>query len=470
MLENYHRPRARCVLTVPSFGDTATQALQLRGTDTIDVEIGVVSVTLTRNSAHKADECVITADWTDAGVDPRLVKHATVNLWFDDTPSGELQMTPETFQFVGIVKEIERLGSEDGLTVRITAHDQTTLFLACKLAHAGIPSFSMTLRDAWGRICDNTGYYDVSGQTIQSSVAVLRDRLRFVPPELEGQLGNLARVPERLARLGTPTFPHDCNSWDVWATMVSTLGLLTFIDKDECIVTSTEAFYAEHGAVSVLWGHNLREISEKVNTEAGKGVHLVSYDALGGRVVESFYPPPGDPRIRQKKAKGPRAGAARSSMLRPEEYQTFDYPWVQNQEHLDRCAKSAYDEYSRQQIEGHVTTSVMVLADDSGKEVRILDLRAGDPIRISIDPADMDQLATRIPSETQRISYLLDRGYSYSVAQIIAKNATALQDVLSNVFHVKAVACTLDVEKGFAAAIEFHNQISIDKAVSEGLQ
>ncbi|HKN68609.1 MAG TPA: hypothetical protein VJW73_20130, partial [Gemmatimonadaceae bacterium] len=109
-----------------------------------------------------------------------------------------------------------------------------------------------------------------------------------------------------------------------------------------------------------MWGDNILTIEEEANArEACTGILLKSMDQNTGRVLEAFYPPLGDPRIVTKRPNAKRAPT--ETDLANAHYLQFNYFEIQTQTMLDERARSVYEQFARQELEGTFTTAVMYL-------------------------------------------------------------------------------------------------------------
>lgn len=462
-MTNY-RPRCNARLTVPVYG--ANQSVdQANPNDEVqNIFLHVRSATLTRNDHNTSDDLIITAEWSDCGIDPRFLRNAVVEFYMADTTESKKPGDPK---FRGVATKVKRVAREgSGFSVDMEFRDYTQFFLAAKpYPSTGMPTYSNTLRDAWEKICDHTGWYDPDTKSIRSSVKKLRNRLQikwkgFLVPESEwltergDRLGDV--VSNRLAKLGVvPKEGHkDQSAWDVWKSICQMLGLITYIDGDTCVVTNTTEHYKTTNAPFFLWTKNIMTAEETVNAGINNhGVMLTSYNSLTNRILESFYPPPGDPRI-----KVPRAAANSKrfdpSAPRSEQYEPFEYHGIQSQELLDRLAKEAYEERSRQELEGSITTHEMSVDD-----IDLLTLRAGDAITVRTAPDLIHELVAE--TAEQQTQKLLDLGYSDDIARLILRNLSAYQaGTIDTTYHISRISYKL-TEDTFEVDINYHNLIKV---------
>ncbi len=471
-----YRPEMRLVLHVPYYGQTALDDIQTRNDETIQIDVRVNKCTFERNNHLEADTLSVEGEWVDVGVDPRWLKNAVCQFYIGDTYNGKPLVSDSNLRFTGILIRARRTSNADsGFSVSMEFHDYTTLFLNTKpFPTDGVPMFSDSLKKAWERVCDYTGWYDPDKDVVLSSVALLRHNITFIGEtgeggqKISGDTPLTGTVPGRFTKNFARLQPKEgASAWDVWQYTCGILGLTTFIDRDQCIVTESSQFYRNQGAPIAIWGKNITEMDESIQAHiANRGIRLVSFDQESGKSIEAFYPPPGDQRIKVKRAH------AKSKHYTPEElqsaqYDTFEYYSVQNLAQLEAVAASAYNEYSRQEIEGSFKTGEMFLPTkqsvsdgESESDLKdILDLRAGQAIVVEIDPFSKERLLVQFDNDQDRIEYLKSVGYSEDISRLIVGNAKSF-DSLNSEFHVYKTIVSLDADR-YEAQIHYKNQIDI---------
>jgi hypothetical protein len=361
-----------------------------------------------------------------------------------------------TLRFIGTLVRARRIAREgEGFTVELEFHDYTSFFLRAKLPPEGVPDYSQSLGDAWARICDFTGYLDPGGSSkIVSTVSALRDQLTPVGQLAYGNLPSLgSAAAPRFARLGArvPVKPN-ADAWAVWQQCVGMCGLISYIRKDECIVALAQDYYSDTNPPRLVWGRNVLEMSESRNADmASKGVGVTSFDPLTNRTLESFYPPLGS--AAQKRAVS--SGGAQS-----QHYEMFPYTGITDQATLDGLARRIWEERSRQELEGQLTTAEMFSDTVSGDTFDLLTLGPGDALRVEFEEKDKEALRS-IPTVEARIAYLTARGYADGVAELIAKDADAFAGAPPE-FCVKRVTADLqtDGESGsFELQVSYCNRV-----------
>lgn len=451
-----YRPRMACRLQVPVFGAE-------RG-DVVALPLRVRRAELESNDHNHADTLTVAAEWRDAGVDPRLIKNATCEFWLGNADDyGVFTPSNQNLRFQGVMQKPRRVAKEgSGFQVELDFHDYTDFFLDHKpFATKGLPQYSDTLFDAWQRICDYTGPMGDDGE-ILSSVEILRDGLEF----RGGARGDIVlgtSVAERFGKFDRIAVKQGADAWAVWQQCVGMLGLISFIELDKCIVTTSTEYYTVDTAPKLVWGHNILDAEEQANAKfSDKGVGLTSFDPISGTTYEAFYPPPGDDRIRRK-----RIAAGKKSKKPPafpaDRYDWFEYHGVTDLDRLTTIAHRVWEERSRQELDGRIKTSEMFVDGVDGQQVDLLNLRCGDAVRVEIDQHDKQTLAS-LGSESEAREYLAARGYGQEASTLIIVNMNRVGK-LDATFHATKVRTVLETDRDggkFEIDIAYHNRIRFE--------
>ena len=471
MPATYYRPRMSAVLSVPCWGSAADRAAQEQDDSVTTFPVRVSRATWERNDHNHADSLSITVDWRDAGVDPRLMSNAIVEFYLgcaDD--HGEWEPSNENRRFVGIAADVERSGSESGQSVEIKALDFTTLFLNSRpFPPEGVPRYGMTLREAWFCIIEHTGGKDTSGNWFQSA-KILENALVSSGDTNLADMGLWSAVHAKNPDAHIPVKPG-VDAWAVWQTCVGMLGLISWIEQDRVILTTSTNLYSrvdppvmvwggDHSATSVLAG-NIKEIKERRNcTQAGKKICLVSYDPLTGKVLQAFAP--GPPAETNKGSKKAVPGAAGTTAKEQDQYEVFEENGITNMQALQDKAKRVYEERTRQELEGSLVTEEMFVGTMNGLGYDLLDLGAGQDIVVAVEQETLDGLRM-VNGISDRVAWLMSRGYSDSVAHLLATNAEGLK-FLSPVFFTKTVRTSFECDENggsYSTEITFCNRIEL---------
>ncbi len=453
-----YRPRMAAILDVPVGIESVTLPLRVR------------SATLESNDHLHADELHLEAEYGDAAIDPRFIRDANVAFWLGNANDrGDYNAPNDDIRFVGLAHGVERAASESGRTVTLTCRDYTALFLEHKpVRAAGIPRYTDTLADAWHRLCDETGPYVESRDEIVSTVSKLKDRLVF-RGNVNQSIQLSHAVAARIARAGGPiTVKQGADAWGVWLQCVGMFGLMTYIERDTCVVTTTKDHFADDSkrAPSMVYGSNVLSFKEHAHGAfQAKGTAISSFDPLTGTTLEAFYPPRDDKRIQRARltAKKKHAGP---SLVKAEDYDWQTYPGVTNPDALFAIAKATYEVRARQELEGSLSTAEMRVANVAGGEVDMLSLESGDTFNVQIDREMLNGVFATL-SEGERVDYLTERGYSDGAAQLMAKT-TAAKMRYGFSFKARKVRTHLEAAKDggkFSIDVEYWNRIEIEDVV-----
>lgn len=469
----FYRPSMAARLFVPRAGDLSARAQQSATDDVFELQVRPLRARLVSNNYREADELELTLLHDEAGMDPRFEGSAEVYFYLADsaddgtfTPGGQNQ------RFVGIVRNVDRdFDPSLGKIVRVTAHDYTTLFLEDKsFAPSGIPDFTQTLRSAWERVCDNTGYWDFSGGTPKkvSTVQALKPRLQLINVNESVTLGDA--VPARIAKLGKLQVHGKADAWAVWVHAVESLGLITFIRGDRCIVTNASDFYTSDDPPRFIAGTNVTDLKEgrDLGSLSAKPVCVRSFDPLAGKTLEAFYPPPD---TAPKKKKIAASANGQQVAVHAQDYELFDLPFaVASQAVLERIAERAWLERSREELRGRMRVVDMFVDTVNGLPFDVLKLQAGDAVNVEIDREALGMIQ-KLPTVGQRAAFLRDCGYSAQMTQYIVNNLDALVRVTPQ-FLVHSVETSIELPNGFGSdgtyetSIEFMNRIDVSGAAT----
>lgn len=395
----------------------------------ISFAVRVRKAKLESNSHNHADSLHLTIEWFDAGIDPRSLRNATVEFYMANAESdGTWTPSRDNLRFVGVCVRVERgARAAEGFHVEMEFLDYTSFFLKQKPFSArGLPPFSARLDQAWRQICDHVGWSSNDNpDVIHSSVKILRDHL-----VLEGK--NLTAFPKlgtaaapRFERLSRVTPPAGADAWAVWQQCCGMLGLISFILKDQCIVTTATDYYNGTGEKPprFIWTKNILGWKEaRKASVVGEGVGLTSFNPITGTTLEALYPDPHDPRLQHKHIAAKKAGDE-ASWRAASKYVYFAVPEITSQAALNAKAQSVFEERARQDLEGTIVTSELFVERDNaqGETFDLLTLAAGDNITVEFDE-DMRTEMAHLPTDHARIEVLTRRGYNEGAAKVVVAN------------------------------------------------
>jgi hypothetical protein len=448
------RPRMLANLTVPILGTREQRINQAKNTEALELTVRPKRIRLESNDHNEADRLTLTADWTECGVDPRILDDAVVTLWIGTADEfGDWTLSTQNARFIGLARGISARRSADAAAeVELDCVDYTTLFLNAKpFGSSGIPDYTQRLDEAWQRICEQT-----PGAEALADAIVLEGLDEF---PLLGKA-----VAERFRKLKqVPTKP-ETDAWAVWQQCCGMVGLISFMRLDKCVVTTATNYYTELNPSKLIWGRNLLEWSEHRDTDlAGKGVGLTSFDPISGTTIEAFYPPIGDDRVKRKKAGAKKLkGKDAAAMRQREDRDYFALPGVTNADVLADIAQRVWEERSRQELEGQAVTRDMWTETEDQSVFDLLTLKAGDSVSVQIDPRE-NQILGALPTDGSRELYLTNRGYTEQVARLIVANMKEFT-ALGSTFHVRSVSTELETDReggSFSVSVNYINRIKV---------
>lgn len=451
-----YRARFSAILAVPTLGDRAARRAQEDDDTVIHLPLNPIKITLERNDHNHADTLHLTVPFKDSGFDVRLLQNAQVTFAIANSDDrGFWEPTTANVRFVGLLTRMSRVMPEDEQRVlEMEFLDYTTLYLEAKPFGAkGIPHYSMNLAEAWRTITSQVPGADV-----------LADRIVFKGLDAPGPALGTA-VAARFAKLTKVPAKPITDAWAVWQQCVGMLGLISFFDRDQVVVTTSTAYYTRSDPPRLILGENIKNMTETRNPFRRKGIGLSSFDPSTGRTIEALWPPAGSDEIKKKVIKpSKKRGVTASQVRQAEEREYFQYPSTTDPAVLLECAKRVYEERSRQEMEGTIYTAEMLVERASGATFDLLLLGSGDDVRIELAQEDKAMLASALSegqSQKQMQDYLIGRGYDPSVAQLMAANVAQLA-ILDPVFYTKKVTIQIDVEgMEFSVEINYCNRLLI---------
>src|SRR5579883_2315374 len=108
-----YRPRVAAVLRVAQMGTSAERASQASDDQLISFPIRVRRAFWESNDHQHADVLKLTAEWRDAGADPRLLSSATVQFYLGHADDrGQWTPGADTLRFIGTLVRPRRIAKE----------------------------------------------------------------------------------------------------------------------------------------------------------------------------------------------------------------------------------------------------------------------------------------------------------------------------------------------------------------------
>lgn len=453
-----YRPRHLLELTVTREDGT-----------TIVLPMRVQSARWHKNEHTKADELHTVLNWMDGGVDPRILDNGIGVYYLGNADeNGDWDPTESDIRFVGRVTRVQRHGGDEGASaVEIGFVDYTSFFILKKpVATRAIPKLEHTLADAWKCIVAGMGD-EKSGE---SEVADLADAIVFRGLSAPGPVIGTAQAKRFRKAGGKLSVDPKKDAWAIWQDIVGSVGLISFFELDKLVVTTALDLYTAKNTPIFINGLNIQTWNEERNNDFDrKGVGVTSFDPITGTTLEAVWPPVGDAALVRKvpKAHKPSASGhskAKAKTATPAEHRDyFQFPGITDPELLLKLAKTVYEQRSRQEFTGSITTGEFFVEGAEGSDIDLLALHSGDTIKVEIDETDWagEQIIDSLPTTDARAEYLESKGYSPSVAELLAESLDDLTNIRRE-FYVKGVQVSLSItpEGGtFSVEITYCNKI-----------
>lgn len=455
-----YRPVMAARLTVPVAGTREERLALLDGpqkSGIVTLDVRPKAIRIERNDHNHADTCSLVLDWTEAGVDARMLDDATVEVHIANADDhGNWIPSDATVRFLGVVREVNTSRpNEEAAEVSLECLDYTSFFLEAKpFGSSGIPALTQRLGEAWQRVVSQT-----------PGAGIFADPKCIIFQGVDPDVVIGKGVSERFRQLANVQTKPDTDAWAVWQQCVGMLGLISYIEKDRCIITKITNYYTDPKgqAPKLIWGRNIESWHEnRVARLNERGIGITSYDPHELRVVEAFYPPIGDPRLQKKRTSATKK-LSRAEARQSEERDYFNYPGVTDVGVLTDIAQRVWEERSRQELEGSVRTQDMWVETERHGFFDLLDLKAGETVRVEIEPGQK-QLLKSLGSKAKRMQFLAERGYSEDAADLIVSNMANFED-LDCRFLTKRVGIELEVTPtsgSFGIDVDYVNRIEID--------
>lgn len=257
--------------------------------------------------------------------------------------------------------------------------------------------------------------------------------------------------------------------WEIMQSIVSRVGLVGFIELDRYVITKPQNVYEKKEIKHFVYGGNIKELSftRRLGRAKDFNVLVKSFNALEKRVEEAKIPSEAiteqfkssygstEITVPQLDKDGKKIDPPKTA-----DYYTFLVKDVTNKEQLIRIGESIFEELSRQQIEGNLTTFEMEVPEENGNEtspILFSKIRNGSAIRIFLDQQELREIGSN-SNKAQKKAFLLRRGYPNALADAFADSLSRI----NTVFYVKSVMYEMDMDNGFTMKIEFINFIDLD--------
>lgn len=390
-------------------------------------ELSIPSIPLmaswTSDEPARADTAEIEVPWPRFPFDPRAIGDLRVAIYCADVEDPRVDLNAgntEAMRFVGFADDPEVSFSGRGASVRIRARSYEGRLLDTRLA----PTVYETDRP------------------VESVIRQILGAIPFyatLPVQADAN-------PNARARLGAKRWspPERATVWDAIVALARDCGLWVHFDRDTLRISDPENATAERTRVLRFSGQiESLTLAHGLGPKSAKAIEVACFDPRSGQTVIGRYPT--DPQA--EAIRYPVAGFFPKATL-------------------DARARVLWEQFSRRQVEGRLTTPCM--ADLADEDLTLL--RSGDGIFLQTSADNRRYVLGQ--SQQQIADYLTgstaprdlgftegERWVSREDAERIA-SAMVASDQVAPLFFVRRASHAWSAESGYSLSIDLQNFVS----------
>lgn len=433
------------------------------------MQVSCRSVTVERNDYTEADTFKAKIDYKSFPFDPRCIRACGIAVYMEDRKgvfrqnNSLLLIEPsaDNIIFQGYADEGGLSFDDDTRSVEIEGRDFTSLFIDTKRINTSPIPLSKPLDE-------------IINDLIQEQEASKEIKI-------ENRTGETLPVLSKLAPDFDP-FTSVKNQkrketyWDIMQSILQRVGLIGFIEIDKFVITKPRNIYEKKDIKQFIYGGNIKDLklTRKLGRAKNYNVKLISANLNAKTVLEAMVPKEAisedfiadfgntEITIPQLDKDGKKIEPAKAA-----DYITFPVPNIGDKETLIRMAEDVYEEMSRQQIEGSLTTYEMEIPEEfesngkyGSKPILFSKMRNGTAIKIYMSQQELTEINS-VSTWAEKRNFLIKRGYPLNVANAFADSLNRI----NTAFYVKSVKFELDQENGFTMSLDFINFIDLDSAL-----
>lgn len=254
--------------------------------------------------------------------------------------------------------------------------------------------------------------------------------------------------------------------WDIINSMVTQAGLICYMHLNALVITTPRNLFGTQADAKFIYGKNVKTFTMKRKLGRLKNFNLLVRSRVGSTVNEARIPL--EAFTDWATSYGIPQAAVTVPVMRPDgtldnstgniaPYISFPVQQgIADKGALIRIGQSAYETYSRQQIEGTIETRDMLTHSAAVPQIDLTQLDIGQPIALEIDTDDLTAIS-RFPNVSTRIDYLIQRNYARDVAVAFATS----MGKFSQSFYTKSYTLQMGQDTGFSLKINFVNIIKL---------
>lgn len=419
-----------------------------------------------RNDYREADTFKARIDYKAFPFDPRCIRSCGVTVCMEDRKkifqqSNDLaliQPSEDNIIFQGFADEGQVEFDDTTRSVLIEGRDFTSLFIDKKRVDTSPIPLSKPIDEIVQDLIneqESTKDIEVENRTGESPLPVLSK----LAPDF-----NPATAVKNQKRKET--------YWDIIQSILRRVGFVGFIEIDKFIITKPQNIYEKKEIKQFIYGGNVKNLSfkRKLGRAKNYNVKVSSFNPLDKKVESALIPEEakteafttnfGNTRITipQLDKDGKKIEPPKDA-----DFITFLVKDVTNKDQLIKIGESIYEELSRQQIEGELTTYEMEIPEettDGTFPIKFSRLRNGTAIKVYLSQSEISEINSG-SSKAEKAAFLVKRGYPSNVANAFAASLNRI----NTAFYTKSVKFELDQESGFTMDINFINFIDLDSSL-----
>jgi len=421
-----------------------------------------------RNDYSEADTFSARIDYKSFPFDPRCIRALGVTVCMEDRKevfkrTNNLSLivpSKENIIFQGFADEGSVEFDDETRSVNIDGRDFTSLFIDVKRFNSSPISLSKPI-----------------DQIIQALILEQESTENITVENRTGEpLPTLSELaPDFNAKTSVKNQKRKEKYWDIMQDILRRVGLLGFIEVDKFVIAKPQNIYEKKEIKQFIYGGNVKDLkyTRKLGRSKNYNVKINSINIPEKRVEEVKIP---------EEATNPDfirnfgnsvitipqldKDGKKITPEKPADYLTFPVKDISNKEQLIKIGESVYEELSRQQIEGSLTTYEMEIPEEDATGARPVgfnQIKNGTAIKIYMSQSELKQISSE-SSEAEKRRFLIRRGYPNNVASAFANSLSRI----NTAFYTKSVTFEIDQDNGFEMSINFINFIDLDSQILGG--
>jgi len=425
------------------------------------------TMTVEINDYTEADTFNCEFDYQSFPFDPRSIRSCGITIHmkdkkqvFDGNSPDRLVPEEKNIVFQGFVDEESISFDDSNRTVRMEGRDFTSLFLDVKRTNTN----PLPLTKPINKLIESLIQEQKATEEILVDVRV------------DGELPTMSKLaPDFNPISATKNSKRNESYWDFMQDILAKAGLIGYIELDKFVISKPRALYGREKMKQFVYGKNVSslEFTRKLGRQKNFNVKVVSLDMGTKKLLEVLIPEDakdsefverfGNKRVtleqldKDGKKIEPPKGA---------DFLTFRVPDIVDKDHLIVVGESIFEEISRQELEGSLTTFEMLIPEQIDQKNRqrtnpiaFNQIRVGTPIQLYIEQPDIEAIGT-LKKLAEKRKYLIKQGFNEKIAAGLADSVNKI----ASPFYTKSVTYILSQDNGFQMDLKFINFIELDNS------